>query len=260
MSDMLDKLVAEWSRLGAGFNAEPAAETPDLERLLLETAREAPRMPRLFIAAATWLHAYGELVAKSRLKRLIRDELAEEHRPVLGLLLDIAQQGTHPLRFQWIIRDLEPASPARPLFDVERSSPSRAARAERRASAISRRWGLWAEPIEMKRDALRPARWVMSRNPGFTTRADFRGDLRSSILASLRHDPGAGESELGLARAVGGSRAQVRSSLDNLEMTGRVARTSTHAARRVRIELRQGRSRDGGVLRREESPRNRGAR
>lgn len=74
-------------------------------------------------------------------------------------------------------------------------------------------------------------------NRSFISRADFRGDLRSSILASLRHDDDAGESELRLARSSGGSRAQVRNSLDNLELTGRVARTPDPSANSIRVSL-----------------------
>jgi hypothetical protein len=194
-------------------------------------------MARLFIMAATWLHRYGELIAKHRLKRLIRDELELDHHATLGLLLDIAQQGTHPLQFAFITRDLLPASEPRPLFDVERSTTKLAERARRRASPISTRWGLWCDEIELKDDALRPASWLMSRNPGMIIRADFRGDLRSSVLAALEHDPDAGLSELNLARRCGGSRAQVRCALENLEMTGKARRERSEGERRTRVSL-----------------------
>jgi hypothetical protein len=237
MHKRLRPLLRQWTRLGAGFDATPSAECPDLERLLLETAREAPGMARLFIMAATWLHRYGDLIAKHRLKRLIRDELERQHRPTLGLLLNIAQQGTHPAQFASIIRELAPTPEPRPLFDVERSSPTLAERSRRRASPISARWGLWCEEIEFKDDALRPASWLMDRNPGLITRADFRGDLRASVLAALKHDAGAGLSELSLARTCGGSRAQVRSALDNLELTGKARRSRTEHDRRTHISL-----------------------
>jgi hypothetical protein len=237
MTDPLDHLLAQWTRLGAGFDTHPSSAPADLERLLLDTARHAPAMARLFIMAATWLHRYGELVARNRLARLIREELAPEHQPTLGLLLDTAQIGTHPPRFQSIIKDLPAATPPRPLFDIERSTPLLAERSRRRASELSQRWGLWCAPIEFKDDALRPARWIMQRNHDFLLRADFRGDLRSSILASLRFDKDAGASEYSLARAAGGARAQVRVSLNNLEMTGRIARTPNPAKRRTRIAL-----------------------
>ena len=218
----LDKLVALWTSIGAGFNAQPASGPVDLERLLLDTARHASDMSRLFIMAATWLHTYGDLIAKHRLKRLIRDELEAEYRPVLGLLLDIAQQGTHPLEFQTITKTLEPAHAPTPLFDIDRTHPKLAERASKNASAISKSWNLWCAPFEFKNDALRSASWLMNRHPEFVTRADFRGDLRASILASLRHDEGAGYSEQRLARMAGGSRAQAIASLRNLELTGRV--------------------------------------
>lgn len=238
VSDRLDNLISQWTRIGAGFSADQSPEPPDLERLLLETARQAPSMARLFIMAATWLHRYGDLIAKHRFRRLIRDELEHEHRATLGLLLDIAQQGTHPARFASIIRELSPASEPHPLFAIERASARLAERARRRASSISLRWGLWCEAIEFKDDALRPASWLMSQNPGLVMRADFRGDLRASVLAALEHDADAGLSELDLARRCGGSRAQVRSALDNLELTGKARRLRSDRDRRTHILLR----------------------
>jgi hypothetical protein len=82
-------------------------------------------------------------------------------------------------------------------------------------------------PLKLK--ALHASQWLMERHPDFVVRADMRGDLRVSVLASLRFDEGAGQSELALARAAGGSRAQVRNALDNLEMTGRIRRLSAGA-------------------------------
>lgn len=237
MSKPLDNLIRDWTRIGAGFGARPAERTPDLERLLLDTARQAPEMARLFIMAATWLRTYGELVARHRLRRLVRDELEHASRPALGLLLSIAQEGIRPPVFQTIVRDLPSAEPAGPLFAVERESARRIQRARRRASPLSVRWGLWCEPLELKPDALRPPAWVMLQNPEFVLRADFRGDLRASVLASLLYDPAARESELELARRAGGSRAQVRSALDNLELSGRVRRDRASDPRRTRIEV-----------------------
>ncbi|MCA9304734.1 MAG: hypothetical protein KC996_11485 [Phycisphaerales bacterium] len=237
MSSQLDHLIRLWSTLGAGFDARPVDGPIDLERLLLETARRAPAMSRLFIMAATWLHTYGDLVAKHRLKRLIRDELESEHQPVLGLLLDIAQQGTHPLEFQSVIKLLDPAEEERPLFESNRKNPKLAGISEERASALSRKWGLWCQPIEFKTDALRPAAWMIQSQPQLRTRADFRGDLRASILAALRHDEGAGHSESRLAQMAGGSRAQLRNALGNLRMTNRVEWRRAINSRRSEIWL-----------------------
>ena len=234
----LDKLIGTWSSLGAGFNAEPhEARDIDLERLLLDTARQTPKIARLFIMAATWLHTYGDTIAKHRLKRLIDDELECEYRPVLGLLLDAAQQGTHPRAFESITKQLSPEASPKPLFENFREDTKLMEIARRRASSLSRKWGLWAQPIEFKKDAIRPASWMMARHPALRTRADFRGDLRASILAALRHDPNAGESESRLAELAGGSRSQVRNAIDNLRLTGRVYRRQAEGANRIEVKL-----------------------
>ena len=237
MSEQLDKLLQRWASIGAGFNIELADEDVDLERLLLDTARRAPENARLFTMAATWLHTYGDMIAKHRLKRLIHDELEPEARPIIGLLLDTAQQGTHPLEFETVIKQLETAKEPMPLFMSNRRNAKLAQLAKRRASDISRRWNRWCQSIEFKDDAIRPASWIIERHPALRTRADFRGDLRASILASLRYDPGAGDSELKLAQLSGGSRAQVRSALTNLQMTGRVSTRPATGANRREINL-----------------------
>ncbi|MCA9290386.1 MAG: hypothetical protein KDA25_04610 [Phycisphaerales bacterium] len=238
MNDTLDSLISTWASLGAGFDAEPEdAGDIDLERLLLDTARFIPRMARLFIMAATWLHAYGDTIAMHRLRRLIDDELEPECRPVLGLLLDTAQQGTHPREFEAVVRHILPEPSPKPLFESARRSVKLSEIARRRASALSRKWGLWMQPIEFKDDAIRPASWMMARYPALRTRADFRGDLRASVMASLRHDVNAGQSESRLAALAGGSRSQVRNALRNLEMTGRVVSHRAEGANRREVTL-----------------------
>ncbi len=237
MSEALDNLIGKWTSLGAGFNAKPSAEAIDLERLVLDTARHASGMARLFIMAATWLHLYGDMLAKHRLKRLIRDELEAEYQPILGLLLESAQQGAHAPEFQSILKRLKPAERARPLFESARRNDKLADLTRRRASAVSRKWKLWCQPIELKGDAIRPASWMLARHPRLRMCADFRGDMRASILAALRHDAGAGQSEQCLAKLAGGSRAQVHSAVHDLEMTGRVSTRKAEGANRREVSL-----------------------
>ncbi len=237
MNEKLENLISEWTSLGAGFNTIPTNDEIDLERLLLDTVRHLSEMARLFIMAATWLHLYGDVIAKHRLKRLIEDELAPEFHPILGLLLETAQQGTHPLEFQSILKRLAPAEKPKPLFESARRNTKLGEIAERRASELSRKWNMWCQPIEFKEDAIRPASWMMTRHPQLRACADFRGDLRASILAALRYDPGAGKSESRLAELAGGSRAQIRNALRNLEMTGRVTTRRAKGANRREIAL-----------------------
>lgn len=237
MTDDIDQLIRDWARLGAAFDTEPADASPDLERLIIATVRCSSKSARLFIIATTWLHEYGDLVAKHRLKKLVREQLNDAERATMGLMFELAHDRAHPQRFSSIIRDLKPMSNPRPLFEVDRSSTTMIERAHRRASASSHKWGQWCESFPLKFDALRPAAWVMAQNPLMIMRADFRGDLRASILAALSHDPESGASELQLARHSGGSRAQIRNALDNLELTGKASRTRSSNDRRIRILL-----------------------
>lgn len=239
MTKTLDDILSEWSSIGAGFNRQAPDRDIDLERLLLDTARLIPEMARLYIIAATWLHTHGDMIAKHRLMRLIRGELEPMHRATLALLLDTAQQGTHPKVFQSIIKKLSPADDPMPLFEKSRQNPKLAELAERRASSLSRKWNLWAQPIEFKDDAIRPTGWMIGRMPALRTRADFRGDLRASIIAALRFDEEAGESEVRLAECAGGSRAQIRNALQNLERTGRIMSRKAKGANRREVTLCQ---------------------
>lgn len=238
MSETLGNLISKWSSLGVGFNTVPyEGSDVDLERLLLDTARHAPEMARLFIMAATWLHAYGDTIAKHRLKRLIESELESEVQPILGLLLDSAQQGTHPQEFKSVLKHLQPEASPKPLFESARQSEKLSEIARRRASTLSQKWGLWMQAAEFKDDAIRPASWIMTRNPALRTRADFRGDLRASIMASLRHDTDAGASESRLAGFAGGSRSQIRNAIENLRLTGRVVVRRAEGSNRREIAL-----------------------
>lgn len=218
------RLLAQWARAGANFNQRPSEKSPDLEKLLLETARVAADDPRLFTMAVTWLSRYGDLVAKHRLIQMIRQELEEEHRPCLGLLLEHVKCLTGADHFSGAIRACAPASAPQPLFAVERNNRALWRLAERRASAISRRWNLWTTEIEPKYDALRPPSWIMRMNPEFRERAALKGDLRATIIEVLRHNPNAGKSEMELAKQTGANRTAVRDALQNLELMTRIRR------------------------------------
>lgn len=236
MSEKLDNLVSEWRRLGIAFDAEPSFYSPEPESLLIATLPWMPGMSRLFDLSATWLHRYGELVSRHRLATLAT-ALPPADQAALGLLLETAQQDSHPPRFAAVLKRLSPLTPPRPLFDVERTSQGMIDRCEGRASEISKRWGVWCEPFPFQDRKLYSPQQVLEMNPGLRTRLDLKGDLRVAVLAALQHDPGSGESEAALARAAGGSRSQTRAALDNLELSGRVRRVKVPGKRGVRIEL-----------------------
>jgi len=65
-----DMIAAQWCRLGVLFKARPSRQTPDLERLLIDTATYIPDNPPLFVMSVAWLCHYGSLVAKHRLAQM----------------------------------------------------------------------------------------------------------------------------------------------------------------------------------------------
>ncbi|HEV8290649.1 MAG TPA: hypothetical protein VGP94_01940 [Tepidisphaeraceae bacterium] len=221
---LLDSVAARWSRLGAMLNVPAAARTPDIERLLLDTARVASANVRLFILAASWLAQYGDYVAKHRLARLIGEELEPQYRSTLGLMLEWAKHrgDSNRARFNLAIDACGSAIDHRPLLDVERRNPVLVSLAEKRASLISRKWGRWVADFEVKNDGLRPAAWIAEHNPALLERALTGGDLLASVLAECAADANAIDSEAELARRCGASRPAIRSAVRRLELAGRV--------------------------------------
>ncbi len=220
----VNSLESQWAKLGILFNCEPTAQTPDLERLILATARQIGGNARLFPLVVTWLVEYSGFVARHRLKRLISAELEPDHRAALGLILEsaIANGGGRELCIP--VEACSPCPAARPLFDVHRGNAALERIAANGASALSRKWRVWAPAVALKRDAIRPVGWLLDQNSTFRDRIIRKGDLRSSILEVLRWDSdGHVRSESELARLSGATRTAVRKSLAALMQEGAVA-------------------------------------
>ena len=234
-------VLTQWAQLGAIFDVAPLGETPDVERLLLETARHLPHNPRLLSLPATWLVEFAFCVAKLRLAHLAEHELETEHLGPLGLLLESAQEamGDEPFRdaIDVCAARLERADPEpRPLFALSRRRSALAALAEKHASPVSQRWRHWAQPVELRPEAVRSPRWVMARNPELQRRADLLGDLRCSIIETLRHDPEAGRSAMELQRRCHlRSYPPVLNALKQLERSGTIERIVEGASKRIRL-------------------------
>ena len=214
------------------FDARPSSRSPDLERLIIDTARHIPSMARLFIMAATWLCRYGDMVARHRLRQLAIDELSRDERATLGLLLETAAEHSGTRHFNLIIEACEPTPDPKPLFLLDRSKPTLKSMLKRKASATSKRWGLWTEPFEPRFDALRQTAWIIQRNPTYRERALLKGDLRTSILAVLYDDPQAGISLKHLSECCGATMAAMLDAVSNLELSGRLAPRISRRGRR----------------------------
>lgn len=211
-------LRSRWARLGVLFNVNPARSTPDIERLILDTSRFCSHDSRLFILAVSWLVSFGSYVAGHRLKALACSELSSDEQASLGLLIETAVAAGAPRSLgRVVVTGLSFAPEPGPLFEVDRGPL--AAVVKRSATPISRRWGRWVQPIEIKADAIRPVRWVLQHNPELARRAAHKGDLRSSVLEVLRRDLAGGPvSEAALARACGATVLAIRAALDDLQL------------------------------------------
>jgi len=216
-SDHIDhNLAARWARVGVNLNVRPLPRTPDLERLLLDTARACPNDPRLFVLAVSWLTRFSIYVAVHRLKQLALDELSPKDQATLGLLIETAVEHGAPAHLARIVTAKLATDPTpEPLFESDRG-PLRAL-IEASATPVSRHWGRWVQPIELKLNALRDPQWVVSRNKTFTLRAAHKGDLRCSIIESLNRDLKRGPaSETTLARRCGATIPAVRTAIHDL--------------------------------------------
>lgn len=236
-----EPVEARWARLGIAFNCAPARRTPDVERLLVDTARALPANARLLPLVATWLTQHGALVARHRLGRLAADERDTGVRAALGLLIEVAIEAGAPLTLCVATGACGPQPIAEPLSIASRRSPALAALARRRASPLSVRWGLWAPALAPRPEAVRPAWWVMEQNPTLRDRALRKGDLRTSIMESLLHErAGRADSAAQLARLSGATRAAVRKALARLVAEGEVVLEPRPGNQRdVQVRLRR---------------------
>lgn len=237
MTTLTHNLAPQWSRAGVLFNVPPSLSRGplDLEQLLVDTAVECPADPRLFIEAVAWLSQYSTCVAAHRLKRLALEQLEPEDQATLGLLIETAvEHGAQKYLRKIVTAGLETAPEPGPLFKVDRDWFTEDF--EDDATDLSREWGRWCQEIELKPDTLRPADWILAKNPSFRERAVRKGDLRSSILETLQRDVDEAVSELELARLCDATPAAVRNALVELMLESE------------RLHVEPGRGRNGSKI------------
>ena len=132
-------------------------------------------------------------------------------------MIDTAvEHGAPKILRQVVSASLTPATTAGPLLDVDRGALTHLV--EHEATSVSKQWGRWVQPVDVKLDALRSPQWVVQHNPGFAQRAAHKGDLRCSILETLRRDlSDEPASEASLARWCGATVMAIRAALTDLE-------------------------------------------
>jgi hypothetical protein len=217
-------ITAQWKYWGVGFNVPPCTGPVNLEQLLVETARSMADNPRLFVMTVTWLAEHHEIVDAGQLAGLA-DKLRGRDSARLGLLLETSQEFIGASVFSEVVANCQPWEPPEPLFDVDRDSPGMARLAKKWASPLSRKWGLWAQPIEeLKHDAMRPASWIAQVNPTFMLRGLLKGDVRSRVVTALAEQGLSDVTETDLTRLAGCTRRAMHLALENLEAAGLIVR------------------------------------
>jgi biotin operon repressor len=192
--------------------------------LLAETARGIAGNPRLLVMAVTWLAEHHGIVETDRLAKLA-EKLRGRDSARLGLLLETAQEFIGADVFGQVLAVCQPWEQPEPLFDVDRRRPSLARLAQEGASPISRKWGLWAQPLDaLKHGAMRPASWIAQHNPTFVLRSLLKRDVRSKVITALAEQGLTQVSETDLTRRAGCTRRAMHLALENLETSGLIVR------------------------------------
>lgn len=214
----LDTLLSRWVRLGAMFNVSAAAQTPDIEMLLIASARILPEEARLFAMTVSWLARYHRLVCRHRLAAVAEGISDPVHSATLGYVLSAAGRYARTDHFNLAVKGCRPLSTPQPLYHAYQRNSRMVELARQEAEPLGVSWGLWTPSERLYEDVIQPAAWVMKRNPSLRYRAFFGGQLAGSILATLKANPEAGRSESALSRACRATRCSVREALEHLEL------------------------------------------
>jgi hypothetical protein len=229
----LQHIQAQWVRLGALFHVRKADTTPDVEALLIKTARVAGQSARLLAMSISWLVRYEKLVCRHRLAAILREVKERETLATMGYMLSAVKRETGGDHFNRAIGACKPSPRPLVLFDAYRMTQGLRKVAKAQSDPLAIQWGLYAPRERDYDDAIRPTAWTMEQNPGLYHRAVFGGQLTASVLAALEADPQAGRSESALAKRLGATRVALRDAVNHLELCQLVTRQRNGASMRI---------------------------
>ena len=238
MGILIEPIEGRWARLGLRIAHAPAAATPDIERLFIDTCGLLPHKPHMLPGLVTWIALYGNFIARHRLRRLVQACVSPEAKAAAGLIAELAIAVGGPQDLAMTIESCLPIKPGKPLAVAHRSDQAMMKMSEAYAADLSVKWGLWTAECEADPRYVMPVQWILTRNPGMRERVVRKGDLRSTILETLRHDTGGvADSELALARLSGATRAAVHSAVYSLVQEGAVE-VAPHERHKRKVVIR----------------------
>lgn len=187
--EVLDRVAADWARLGVFFQIGPRTHPVDLEELICRTAVVARDDERLFVCAVSWLAVHHAFVNGRRLSALAPD-LTAEASAVLGALLAFATGAADERapELEAAIARCRPMRRLQPLFRVVEQFPSLRAQVQARALPLFTTWGFWHHDTTLKAGVIRPVEWLRSHVPELRCRALLGPSIEADIVAMVLAD------------------------------------------------------------------------
>ena len=181
-SSIENYLYSQWTRIGVGFDLDPAQETVSVESLFIQTCSVASDIPRLFWAAASWLSVHHQLV-NGRLLVKELENLGIHESPVAGAILNVALElnPTASTLDQAMVHCI-PSPDKRVLFSQYANNRILTEYARRESIELFNRWGFWHNQISDKRDAIRPIAWIIKYCPDLRIRSILGASLDAEIM------------------------------------------------------------------------------
>jgi len=133
-------IESQWVRLGFGLNSGTSDFTPDVESLIVSSARCFRENSRLTELVVSWLARNGDYVAKHRLKGRISQLTDVVEKATLGLVIESAiELGASP-DFACTVVSCELLAVPQAISLTDEHTPYFRVLAEETARDLSRKW------------------------------------------------------------------------------------------------------------------------
>lgn len=181
-SSIENYLYSQWTRIGVGFDLDPAQETVSVESLFIQTCSVASEFPRLFWAAASWLSVHHQLV-NGRLLAKELETLDSQFSAVAGAILSVAiELNPTASTLDKVTLHCRPLRGKRVLFAQYANNLVLAEYAKKESLKLFNEWGFWHNQISDKRDAIRPISWIIKACPDLRIRSVLGASLDAEIM------------------------------------------------------------------------------
>jgi hypothetical protein len=177
----IDRIWAQWVRLGLRAGVNPWSHEVDTERLIVETTTAGRIEGRAFKALLTFLRDYGDLVNTHRLCAILNDADV----PVLGAALDIALKHGGAQHYKTVLKKCWPYKDPQLFSTIYIEYETVAEIKMKNTSPVYRKWGLYENMEEFYDDAWRGRKLVLKDNFNLRIRARLGPNRLAQLLIAL---------------------------------------------------------------------------